>query len=94
MALNLLQFPIGITGTANDAPIQIVLSGPDLDTLKSFSDKVMAEMEQVPGTRKIESSLEEETGIRVEVDRAKMADLGLNMSMVGRNHASGFQWQY
>ena len=76
--------PISITGTANDAPIQIVLSGPDLDTLKSFSEKVIAEMEQVQGTRKIESSLEDgNPEIRVEVDRAKMADLGLDMSMVG-----------
>ncbi|AWW31095.1 AcrB/AcrD/AcrF family protein [Echinicola strongylocentroti] len=76
--------PIAITGTANDAPIQIVLSGPDLDTLRSFSQKVLAEVESVSGTRKAETSLEEgNPEIRVEVDRAKMADLGLNMSMVG-----------
>ncbi|GGF22455.1 efflux RND transporter permease subunit [Echinicola rosea] len=76
--------PIAITGTANDAPIQIVLSGPDLDTLRSFSKKVLAEVESVSGTRKAETSLEEgNPEIRVEVDRAKMADLGLNMSMVG-----------
>ncbi|WP_200975529.1 efflux RND transporter permease subunit [Echinicola sp. 20G] len=76
--------PISITGTANDAPIQIVLSGPDLDTLKSFSDRVLAEVEKVPGTRKVQTSLEDgNPEIRVEVDRTKMADLGLDMAMVG-----------
>ncbi|QDH78868.1 efflux RND transporter permease subunit [Echinicola soli] len=76
--------PIGITGTANDAPIQIVLSGPDLDTLKSFSQQVLAEVDKVPGTRKAETSMEDgNPEIRVEVDRAKMADLGLDMAMVG-----------
>ncbi|WP_215225247.1 efflux RND transporter permease subunit [Echinicola shivajiensis] len=76
--------PISITGTANDAPIQVVVSGPDLGVLKEFSDKVMAEMEKIPGTRKIETSLEDgNPEIRVEVDRAKMADLGLDMAMVG-----------
>ncbi|MBD8489643.1 efflux RND transporter permease subunit [Echinicola sp. CAU 1574] len=76
--------PISITGTANDAPIQIVLSGPDLDTLKSFSDRVLTEVEKVPGTRKVQTSLEDgNPEIRVEVDRTKMADLGLDMAMVG-----------
>ncbi|MBD3631285.1 efflux RND transporter permease subunit [Cyclobacterium sp.] len=76
--------PISMMGTANEAPIQIVLSGPDLDTLSDFSKVVMSEMAQVPGTRKIETSLEEgNPEIRIEVDRAKMASLGLGMDMVG-----------
>lgn len=60
--------PIGITGTANDAPIQIVLSGPDLDTLKSFSQRVLAEVEKVPGTRKAQTSLEDGNP-EIRVDR-------------------------
>ncbi|GGZ35071.1 multidrug ABC transporter [Echinicola pacifica] len=76
--------PISITGTANDAPIQVVLSGPDLDTLKAFSERVMAQVANVPGTRKVQSTMEDgNPEIRVEVDRAKMADLGLDMAMVG-----------
>ncbi|WP_339925220.1 efflux RND transporter permease subunit [uncultured Cyclobacterium sp.] len=76
--------PIAITGTASDAPIQILLSGPDLPTLAAFSKEVMAEVVQVPGTRKVETSLEEgNPEISVQVDRAKMADLGLDMSLVG-----------
>src|SRR5690554_2902371 len=76
--------PISMMGSANEAPIQIVISGPDQDTLSNFSKIIMAEMAQVPGTRKIETSLEEgNPEIRIEVDRAKMADLGLGMDVVG-----------
>lgn len=76
--------PVSMMGNANEAPIQIVVSGPNLDTLSSFSRRVMEEMAKVPGTRKIETSLEEgNPEIRIEVDRAKMADLGLSMDMVG-----------
>ncbi|MFC4873163.1 efflux RND transporter permease subunit [Negadavirga shengliensis] len=76
--------PVSITGTANDAPIQIIVSGPDLDRLVDVSDRIMTEMEKVPGTRKIKTTME--TGnpeIKVEVDRAKMAELGLSMDIVG-----------
>src|SRR5690606_16433158 len=70
--------------SANEAPIEIVVSGPVLDVLSSFSQKIMEVMAQVPGIRKIETSLEEgNPEIRVEVDRAKMADLGLSMYVVG-----------
>ena len=76
--------PVSMMGSANEAPIQIVVSGPDMDTLSNFSQRIMAEMAQVPGTRKIETSLEEgNPEIRIEVNRAKMADLGLSMDVVG-----------
>src|SRR5690554_2451410 len=76
--------PVSMMGSADEAPIQLVLSGPDLNVLTDFSRTVIAEMEQVPGTRKIESSLEEgNPEIRVEVDRTKMAELGLSMDVVG-----------
>ncbi|UCS94877.1 efflux RND transporter permease subunit [Echinicola marina] len=76
--------PISIMGSANDAPIQVVVSGPDLAVLKEFSDQVMAKMQEIPGTRKVETSMEDgNPEIRVEVDRVKMADLGLDMAMVG-----------
>lgn len=76
--------PVSMMGTADEAPIQVVLSGPNLDTLNAFSQKVMAGMAKVQGVRNIESSLEEgNPEIRIEVDRAKMAELGLGMDVVG-----------
>ncbi|MDX5477824.1 MAG: efflux RND transporter permease subunit, partial [Cyclobacteriaceae bacterium] len=51
---------------------------------KVTSEKIMAILSDIRGTRKIESSLESgNPEIRVEVDRAKMNELGLSMDMVG-----------
>ena len=76
--------PISILGTANDAPIQVIVSGPDKDSLKYASDKIIAAMNNIRGVRKIESSLEEgNPEIKVEVDRDKMNELGLSLDAVG-----------
>jgi HAE1 family hydrophobic/amphiphilic exporter-1 len=76
--------PISIMGTANDAPIQVIISGPDKDSIEVVSQKIEATLADIRGTRKIESSLEEgNPEIRVEVDRIKMNEVGLSMDMVG-----------
>jgi HAE1 family hydrophobic/amphiphilic exporter-1 len=76
--------PISIMGTANDAPIQVIVSGPDKDSIRVVSEKIEAILAGLKGTRKIESSLEDgNPEIRVEVDRYKMNELGLSMDMVG-----------
>ncbi|GEO06265.1 multidrug ABC transporter [Adhaeribacter aerolatus] len=75
--------PVGMVGNAQ-APIQIVLSGPNLDTLLSFSQRVMNEVVQVPGTSDVETSVEGgNPEIEVQVDRDKMASLGLTLESVG-----------
>lgn len=76
--------PISIMGTAADAPIQVIVSGPDRDSVALTAQKIEGILQEIRGTRKIESSLE--TGnpeIRVEVDRYKMNELGLSMDQVG-----------
>ena len=76
--------PISIMGTANDAPIQVIVSGPDKDSIRIVSEKIEGILAGLKGTRKIESSLEDgNPEIRVEVDRYKMNELGLSMDMVG-----------
>ncbi|WP_439490646.1 efflux RND transporter permease subunit [Algoriphagus sp.] len=76
--------PISIMGTANDAPIQVIVSGPDKDSIRVVSEKIEAILAGLKGTRKIESSLEDgNPEIRIEVDRYKMNELGLSMDMVG-----------
>ncbi|MEP0711938.1 MAG: efflux RND transporter permease subunit, partial [Algoriphagus sp.] len=76
--------PISIMGTANDAPIQVIVSGPDKDSIRMVSEKIEAILLGMKGTRKVESSLEDgNPEIRVEVDRFKMNELGLSMDMVG-----------
>ena len=76
--------PISIMGTANDAPIQVIVSGPDKDSIRIVSEKIEGILAGLKGTRKIESSLEDgNPEIRIEVDRYKMNELGLSMDMVG-----------
>jgi HAE1 family hydrophobic/amphiphilic exporter-1 len=76
--------PISIMGTANDAPIQVVVSGPDQDSLKLAADMIVNTLSEITGTRKIESSLESgNPEVKVEVDRDKMNELGLTLDMVG-----------
>jgi HAE1 family hydrophobic/amphiphilic exporter-1 len=76
--------PISIMGTANDAPIQVVVSGPDQDSLKLAADMILQTLSEITGTRKIESSLESgNPEVKVEVDRDKMNELGLTLDMVG-----------
>ncbi|WP_026953220.1 efflux RND transporter permease subunit [Algoriphagus mannitolivorans] len=76
--------PVSILGTANDAPIQVIVSGPDRDSVAVTADKIMGILEGIRGTRKITSSLESgNPEIRVEVDRLKMNEVGLSLDQVG-----------
>ncbi len=62
------------------APVQIQISGEDLDTLAQLGDRVADVVRQVPGTREVASSLEEgrpELRVVVNRDRAAMYGLGL-----------------
>lgn len=75
---------IGIVGGADDAPIQILVSGNDLDSNYVAAERVLNILKSIKGTAEIKLSVE--TGspeVVVNIDRQKMADLGLNMSTVG-----------
>ncbi|WP_158856908.1 efflux RND transporter permease subunit [Lunatibacter salilacus] len=76
--------PISILGTANDAPIQVIVSAPDQENLQKAAIMVYEALEQIPGSRKVKSSIEEgNPEIRVEVDRDRMNALGLSLDVVG-----------
>ncbi len=76
--------PIGIFGTANNTPIQIVVSGTDMDAIAQSAQKVADVLSGVPGTTDIRLSTElGKPETRVEIDRQKLAELGLNVSDVG-----------
>lgn len=76
--------PISIVGTANDAPIQVIVSGPDQDSLQVAAQQVVEILNGITGTRKVESSMEEgNPEIKVEVNRDQMAELGLSLDVVG-----------
>ncbi|WP_210465817.1 efflux RND transporter permease subunit [Rufibacter roseolus] len=82
--------PVGLVGNAQ-APIQVVLSGPNLDTLLAFSQRVMKVLEGVEGTVDVETSVEGgNPEIEVVVDRDKMASVGMSLESVGAGMQMAF----
>ncbi|TPE43024.1 efflux RND transporter permease subunit [Pontibacter mangrovi] len=83
--------PVSMVGGGNQAPIQVILSGSDLDSLMTFSDRVLAEVEQVQGTAEVKKSVEDgNPEIAVQVDRDKMASLGLSLEQIGMGMQTAF----
>ncbi|HLX12320.1 MAG TPA: efflux RND transporter permease subunit, partial [Bacteroidota bacterium] len=76
--------PIGIFGTANQTPIQLVVSGSDVDSVYSAAAIVEDIVKGVPGTADVRLSSEEgKPETRIEINREQMAALGLSVADVG-----------
>ncbi|GGH69132.1 efflux RND transporter permease subunit [Phaeocystidibacter marisrubri] len=83
--------PVSLVGGGTDAPIQVILSGTNLDTLISTADKVAGIVSGIAGTAEVETSAEGGSPeIKVEVDRDKMARLGLSLEVVGGTMRTAF----
>ncbi len=77
--------PIGIFGTANQTPIQLVVSGSTYADARKAAALVAMVVEKIPGTADVRLSSEEgKPETRVEIDRQKMAALGLTVAEVGQ----------
>ena len=75
---------VSMIGTSDMAPIQFVITGSNLDSIFKYANVVMSEVKKVPGTSEVKLSVEEGTPeINVDINREKMAKLGLNMAIVG-----------
>ena len=76
--------PIGIFGTANQTPIQIAVSGTNYDEVRKAALDLADAIKTIPGTADVRLSSEEgKPETRVEIDRQKLAALGLGLSDVG-----------
>lgn len=76
--------PIGIFGTANQTPIQLVVSSANYDEVRKAADKIADVVRTIPGTADVRLSSEEgKPETRVEIDRQKMASFGLTLADVG-----------
>lgn len=83
--------PISIIGMAEQAPIEIVVKGANLDSVTAYAQTVLEKLENIPGVT--EAKLSVESGnpeIAVHVDRDKMAALGLNLQTVGATMQTAF----
>ena len=66
-------------------PIQFVLGGPDYETLRAWRDTVMQKAQETGLFVNLDSNYREsQPDIRVRLDRARAADLGVSIEEIGR----------
>jgi HAE1 family hydrophobic/amphiphilic exporter-1 len=76
--------PVGILGTAEEAPIALVITGSSLESAMQFAKAAEKELYTISGATEIKLSVEAgNPEINVQVDRDKMAALGLSLQTVG-----------
>lgn len=76
--------PVGILGTAQDATLGLIVTGSSLESAMAFAKLAEAELYKIPGATEIKLSVEAgNPEINVQVDRDKMAALGLSLQTVG-----------
>lgn len=82
--------PVGLMG-ADQAPLQLVVVGSNLESAMEFAKKAEAELRKIPGSSEIELSVEDgNPEINVQVDRDKMSALGLDLGTVGMTMQTAF----
>ena len=82
--------PIGLMG-ADNAPIEMVVTAQDNETAVKEATRILELLKKVPGS--VDAELSTDTGnpeVRVNIDRDKMAALGLNLSSVGQTMQTAF----
>jgi len=83
--------PVSIMGGADEAPIFLTVTGPDLESATAFAKKAEAQLMKIKGATEIKLSVEEGSPeIAVQVDRDKMAALGLTLQTVGTTMQTAF----
>ena len=83
--------PISILGIAENAPIDMVVMGSDLDSAMKYAEGAMKVLSKIQGSAEIKLSVEKGSPeINVQVDRDKMAALGLTLQTVGTTMQTAF----
>ena len=78
------QLRTGLTRN-NGQPFQLVIGGPDYAELAQWRDRILARMEKNPNLFSADSDYKEtRPQMRVEIDHARAADLGVSVSEIGR----------
>jgi len=83
--------PISILGTAENAPIQLVVMGSNLDSALKYAEGAQKVLATIPGATEIKLSVEKGTPeVNVKVDRDKMSAVGLTLQTVGATMQTAF----
>ncbi len=82
--------PVGLLG-ADQAPIALTVTGTDLESVMEFALKGAEELRKIEGASEVKLTSEDgNPEINVQVDRDKMAALGLSLSTVGMTMQTAF----
>lgn len=82
---------VGMVGGSTAGPIQVLLTGNDIDLLMKTAEEVKQTIENVNSTREVELSANSgNPEVAISVDRDKMAALNLTMSTVGTTMQNAF----
>ena len=83
--------PVSFFGGADMSPIMIFFAGPDKDEVEKYASFALSEIKKIPGI--LEPKLSNEAGrpeLKVDVDRERMAALGINMAALGATMQTAF----
>lgn len=82
--------PVGLFG-ADQAPLMLTVTGSSQKDAMQFAEKAAAALTKIPGASEIKLTSEDgNPEINVQVDRDKMAALGLDLSTVGMTMQTAF----
>ena len=83
--------PVSLMGGADEAPIFLTVTGPDLESTVAFAEKAEAQLRKISGATEVKLSAEAGSPeVAVKVDRDKMAALGLSLQTVGMTMQTAF----
>ncbi|MET3875347.1 efflux RND transporter permease subunit [Chitinophaga sp. OAE865] len=82
---------VSILGTAERAPVELVVMGTELDSVMNYAKRAMDTLKTINGATEVKLSVEDgNPEINVQVDRDKMAALGLTLDAVGGTMQTAF----
>ncbi|MES2485694.1 MAG: efflux RND transporter permease subunit [Bacteroidota bacterium] len=83
--------PVSIMGGADEAPIALTVTGPDVESAMKFANEAAKNLAKVTGATAIKLTSEGGSPeVRVQVDRDKMSSLGLSLQTVGMTMQTAF----
>ncbi|MFY0252929.1 efflux RND transporter permease subunit [Chitinophaga sp. 30R24] len=82
---------VSILGMAERAPVELIVMGTELDSVMKFANIAKDTLKTIAGATEVKLSVEEgNPEINVQVDRDKMAALGLTLDVVGGTMQTAF----
>lgn len=82
---------VSMVGGGTAAPIQLTVQGTDLNEMIAFGELLAKKVKEVPGTMEVKSTVEGgNPEIQVDIEREKLADLGLTLDAVGITMQNAF----